>query len=279
MLVGSVPAFDTTVTSTLESAIQHLAEPTLEQTLEFCAAAPIERVFLHEAARRGLGRLLATIEDEHVTSLCHFGANLVPSGERASAFADAASRSRARMIIGDERAVSDLWDAARARMPAPREDRPGQPVFAIERVPEPGNSELREATPQDFDLLLPASAATHEGEIGIDPMLTDAEGFRRRTRQQIEEGRSWVWIEGGKILFKAEASAWTPDAVQLQQVWVDPELRNQRYGQRGLRDLIRLLLERVPCVCLFVRADNPAAIRLYEAVGMERVGAYRSLLF
>lgn len=183
------------------------------------------------------------------------------------------------MIIGDERAVSDLWDAARPRMPAPREDRPGQPVFAIEHPPEPGASGLREATRRDFDLLLPASAATHEGEIGIDPMLTDAEGFRRRTRQQIDEGRSWVWIEGKKILFKAEASAWTPDAVQLQQVWVDPELRNQGYGQRGLRDLIRLLLERVPRVCLFVRADNPAAIRLYEAVGMERVGSYRSLLF
>ena len=214
-----------------------------------------------------------------MTSLCHFGANLVPSGEQAAAFADAASRSRARMIIGDERAVTDLWEAARTRMPAPREDRPGQPVFAIEHAPEPGSSALREATSKDFDLLLPASAATHEGEIGIDPMLTDAEGFRRRTRQQIDEGRSWVWIEGGKILFKAEASAWTPDAVQLQQVWVDPEVRNQGYGQRGLRDLIRLLLERVPWVCLFVRADNPAAIRLYEAVGMERVNSYRSLLF
>ena len=117
------------------------------------------------------------------------------------------------MIIGDERAVTDLWDVARPRLPAPREDRPGQPVFAIERLPDPGGSALREATPEDFDLLLPASAATHEGEIGIDPMLTDAEGFRRRTRQQIEEGRSWVWIEGRRILFKAEASAWTPDAV------------------------------------------------------------------
>jgi ribosomal protein S18 acetylase RimI-like enzyme len=274
-----VAALDTTVTSTLESTIPHVEEPRLEETLEFCAAAPVERVFLHEAARRGLGRLLATIEHGRVTSLCHFGANVVPSGQHASAFAEAASRSRARMIIGDQGAVTDLWSAAEAHMPTPREDRPGQPVFAIERPPEPGGSGLREATRDDFELLLPASAATHEGEIGVDPLLADAEGFRRRTRQQIEERRSWVWIEGGHILFKAEASAWTPHAVQLQQVWVDPEVRNQGYGRRGLSDLIRLLLERVPCVCLFVRADNPAAIRLYEAVGMERVGSYRSLLF
>ena len=152
-------------------------------------------------------------------------------------------------------------------------------MFAIEEPPAPGGSGVRPAMPGDFDLLLPACAATHEGEIGIDPMRTDAAGFRRRTRQQIEDGRSWVWLEGGTILFKAEASAWTPHAVQLQQVWVDPGARGQGNAQRGLRDLSRMLLRRVPRVCLFVRADNPAAIRLYEAVGMDRVGSYRSLLF
>jgi ribosomal protein S18 acetylase RimI-like enzyme len=257
----------------------HLAEPSLEQVLEFCSAEPVERVFLEEAARRGLGRMLAATDGGKVSALCHFGANVVPSGAGSDAFAEVTAGSRARMIIGEEAAVSELWEAARSRMLPPREDRPGQPVFAIERMPEPGDSALREATKKDFELLMPACAATHEGEIGVNPLQADAEGFRRRTRQQIEDGRSWVWIENGTILFKAEASAWTPHAVQLQQVWVDPEARNQGYGRRGLRDLIRLLLDRAPRVCLFVRADNPAAIRLYERVGMERVGSYRSLLF
>jgi hypothetical protein len=95
---------------------------------------------------------------------------------------------------------------------------------------------------------------------------------------QIEEGRSWLWVEDGVILFKAEASAWTPDAVQLQQVWVDPTARRSRNGARGLSDLCLLLLERVPVVCLFVRAENVAAIRLYETIGMEHVLDYRSVL-
>jgi predicted GNAT family acetyltransferase len=81
------------------------------------------------------------------------------------------------------------------------------------------------------------------------------------------------------ILFKAEASAWTPSAIQLQQVWVDPEARRQGYGASGLRDLCRLLLEQVPAVCLFVRADNEPAIKLYRAIGMEHVLDYRSVLF
>ncbi len=256
-----------------------LTEPSLEQVLEFCAAEPVERVFLDEAARRGLGRMLATIEAGRVTALCHFGANVVPSGSGSGAFADPMAQAPARMIIGEEGAVTELWEAARGRMPEPREDRPGQPVFAIGVAPQPGETGLRPAQPEDFELLIPACAATHEGEIGVNPLHTDAQGFRRRTRQQIDEGRSWVWIEDGTILFKAEASARTPHAVQLQQVWVDPDARNQGYAQRGLRDLIRLLLERVPRVCLFVRADNPAAISLYQRVGMERVGSYRSLLF
>ena len=80
------------------------------------------------------------------------------------------------------------------------------------------------------------------------------------------------------IRFKAEASAWTPSAVQLQQVWVDPPVRRRGYASRGLRDLVRLLLERTPVVTLFVRTENAPAIGLYDAIGMERVLTYRSIL-
>ena len=110
-------------------------------------------------------------------------------------------------------------------------------------------------------------------------MRRDPNGFRWRTRTQIDEGRSWVWLEDGVILFKAEASAWTPAAVQLQQVWVDPPARRNGNASRALRDLIGLLIARVPAVCLFVRAENAPAIRLYETVGMRRTLAYRSVLF
>jgi predicted GNAT family acetyltransferase len=256
-----------------------LVEPALEQILAFCAEDPIERVFLEDAARRGFARFRAVEGDAALAALCYFGANVVPSGAGCDAFADEAAARQTRMIIGHERAVSELWGAARSVMPSPREDRPGQPVYVIEEPPGGDSTGLRAATLGDLDLLLPACAETHREELGVDPLLRDAEGFRRRTVSQIEEGRSWLWAENGTIFFKAEASAWTPSAVQLQQVWVDPAVREQGYGKRGLGDLCRLLLERTPAVCLFVRPENGAAIRLYETIGMRKVGTYRSLLF
>jgi RimJ/RimL family protein N-acetyltransferase len=254
--------------------------PTLDQVLAFCAEEPVERVFLEDIARRGLGRFTAVVEpDGRLEALCHVGANVVPSGRGCDAFAGAAARSGARMLIGEERAVSELWDVAGRRMPRPRDDRPGQPVYALREPPEPGETGLRAACPLDLELLVPACAAAHQEEIGVDPLRRDPEGFRWRTRQQVEEGRSWLWVEEGVIRFKAEASAWTPAAVQLQQVWVDPQARRRGYARRALCDLCRLLLQQVPAVCLFVRPENTPALRLYDSIGMTRELTYRSLVF
>ena len=125
----------------------------------------------------------------------------------------------------------------------------------------------------------PALSVAEAAGLGIDPLQRDREGFRWRTQAQIGEGRSWIWLDGDTILFKAEASAWTPQAVQWQQVWVDPSVRGRGFGSRGMRDLCRGLLERTPTVCLFVRADNEAGIRTYESIGMRRTISYRSLIF
>jgi ribosomal protein S18 acetylase RimI-like enzyme len=250
----------------------------LEQILAFCAEDPVERVFLEDVARRGLGRFAGLEERGRLEALCHVGANLVPSGRGVGRFAEVAEADP-RMIVGEERAVGDLWEALRARLPAPLDDRPGQPVYVLEERPEPGRSGLRAASLDDLEILVPAAAQAYLEEVGVDACERDPALFEWRTRAQIEQGRSWIWREDGAILFKAEASAWTPRAVQLQQVWVEPELRGRGYGRRALGDLCRLLLERTPVVCLFVRPENEPAIRLYESIGMRRTITYRSLIF
>jgi ribosomal protein S18 acetylase RimI-like enzyme len=256
-----------------------LVEPSTDQVLAYCAEEPVERVFLEDVARRGTGHFAALErEDGSLKALCHLGTNVVPSGEGCEGFAELASRASPRMLIGERRAVGDLWSASRRKLGRAREDRLRQPVYVSTAPPEPGGTGLRPATPTDLDLLVPACARAHQEELGVDPLRRDANGFRWRTRVQIEEGRSWLWVEDGVILFKAEASAWTPTAVQLQQVWVDPPARRLGNASRALRDLLVRLLGDVPAVCLFVRAENDAAIRLYETVGMRHVLDYRSVL-
>jgi RimJ/RimL family protein N-acetyltransferase len=260
--------------------VQRLVKrPRLSQILDFCAEEPIERVFLADVARRGLGRFAGLREGGRLVAVCHVGANVVPSGRGAAAFADIAARGGARMLVGEERAVTELWEAVRGRLPEPLEDRPGQPVYVLEEAPAAGESALRPARLDDLPPLVQASAAAYREEVGVDAYARDPALFEWRTRVQIEEGRSWLWTEDGRILFKAEASAWTDRAVQLQQVWVEPELRGRGYARRGLADLCRLLLERTPAVCLFVRPENVPAIRLYEGIGMRRTITYRSLIF
>jgi RimJ/RimL family protein N-acetyltransferase len=253
--------------------------PERDEVLAFCDEDPIERVFLADVATRGLGRFAALRAGEHLTALCHLGANVVPSGAGTAAFAELAAKARPRMLIGHEGAVTELWEAAQDRLPAVKEDRPGQPVYVLEEPPSPGGSELRLAEFGDLELLVRTSAAAYLEEAGIDAYARDPALFEWRTRTQIEEKRSWLWVRDGKILFKAEASAWTKHAVQLQQVWVEPELRGRGYAKQGLADLCVLLLETTPAVCLFVRPENAVAIGLYEALGMRRAGTYRSLIF
>src|ERR671931_1425779 len=97
-----------------------VVEPALEAILEFCAEDPVERVFLEDVARRRLGRFSAFGDDGRLSALCHVGANVVPSGDDCGRFAEVAARGRARMIIGDEGPVTELWDVVGSRMPEPR---------------------------------------------------------------------------------------------------------------------------------------------------------------
>src|SRR5581483_7429680 len=97
-------------------------DPSLDEILAFCAEEPIERVFLEDIARRGLGRFSALADEGRLAALCHVGADVVPRGQP-------------RMIIGEERAVDALWSEAESGMPRPRDDRPGQPVYVLEEAP------------------------------------------------------------------------------------------------------------------------------------------------
>ena len=62
-----------------------LIEPKRDQILRFCEEDPVERVFLEDVARRGLGRFVGVVEGRELRALCHVGVNAVPSGRGCGA--------------------------------------------------------------------------------------------------------------------------------------------------------------------------------------------------
>jgi hypothetical protein len=183
------------------------------------------------------------------------------------------------MIIGEEAAVGELWAEASRRLPEPREDRPRQPVFVLDDPPEAGGSGLRAATPADLERLLPACALAHEEELGVDPLARDAEGFRWRTRSQIDDRRSWLWLEDDVILFKARRPRGRRRRCSCNRC--GSILRRDAVATRRVRSATSAAScssARLPSASSCGRR-NEAALALYRRIGMRHVLDYRSLVF
>ncbi|MCA1622181.1 MAG: GNAT family N-acetyltransferase [Acidobacteria bacterium] len=90
-------------------------------------------------------------------------------------------------------------------------------------------------------------------------------------------GRTWVVTEGGRLVFKAEVYAETPQAVYLEGVYVAPERRGGGYGLRCLSQLTRGLLRRSDPVCLLVNELNVAARAFYRKAGYRQRAVYDTI--
>ncbi len=138
-------------------------------------------------------------------------------------------------------------------------------------------SNLRPATIRDLDLLTPVHAQMALEESGTDPMDQDAAGFCDRYARRIEQGRTWVLVEDGKLLFKADVVAETPETTYIEGVWVHSEKRGQGYGRRCMSQLARMLLWRTKSICLFVNDENEGAQTFYKQSGYHLRAIYDTI--
>jgi ribosomal protein S18 acetylase RimI-like enzyme len=131
-------------------------------------------------------------------------------------------------------------------------------------APVPG---LRFARLNELDLVVPVHARMAFEECGVNPMDKDPVGFRQRCERRIRKGKTFVWVEGGRLIFKAEVISETPEVTYLEGIWVNPEERGKNYGQRCLSQLVRQLLDRAPSVILMVNQDFKRALNFYQRAG------------
>jgi predicted GNAT family acetyltransferase len=136
---------------------------------------------------------------------------------------------------------------------------------------------LRPATLDDLELVLPVQAELARAESGVSPLEVDPEGFRRRTARRIEQGRTWLVVEDGQLVFKAEVQSETPEVVYLEGIYVSPSARGRGFGARCLSQLSRQSLARAHSVCLLVNEENYDAHSLYRKVGFRFRSVYDTI--
>jgi predicted GNAT family acetyltransferase len=185
-----------------------------------------------------------------------------------------------RAIISPSHLVEPLWDRLRSRLDPPTVVRMNQPIYAIRRrLDFPDLQKARYSRLSDLDKLVPACAAMHKEEVGIDPLIRDAAGYRERIRELITLDRSIIRMEEGEIGAKCEFSAVTAEAVQLMGVWTHPRFRRKGLARETLREVCGHLFRKGKSVTLFVNDFNLPAIALYESLGFTQIGMNRALIW
>ncbi|MEU0135476.1 GNAT family N-acetyltransferase [Streptomyces sp. NPDC006296] len=267
----------------------------LPAALAILESEPVANAFVTSRVRiAGLdpwrlgGEMWGWYADGRLRSLCYSGANLVPvcaTPEAVRAFADRARRAgrRCSSIVGPAGPTAELWRLLEPSWGPAREVRPNQPLMAAEQPSAEVTADplVRRVRKEEMDVLMPACVAMFTEEVGISPLAGDGGLlYQARVAELIGAGRSFARIEDGKVLFKAEIGAATPQACQIQGVWVAPEFRGRGLSETGMAAVLRYALNDVaPVVSLYVNDYNTPARRAYSRVGFQETGAFMSVLF
>ena len=185
---------------------------------------------------------------------------------------------RTHMILGEKDKVEEFWnyyaDEGQEMRRACREL-----LFELRQAMQVREEieGLRRATLDDLDQIAPVQAAMAECESGINPLEVDPEGFRARCARRIEMGRVWVLENGGRIIFKVDIQADTPDVIYLEGVWVSPTERGKGIGRKCLRQLCQELLTRTKSVCVLVNEEHERSHTFFRMCNFKVRGIYDSI--
>lgn len=279
-----LPEADVTVTT------DQLAESEREEVLAFLAENPVHTVCL-----AGLVRDNGLVSDHNrgtfwgcrnsegrLEGVALVGHHTLVEARTPRAMGEfalvAQAATRLHLIMGKLEKVEEFWnlyadEGQRMRL-ACREL-----LFELRKpVETSGEAEgLRPAVPEDLDLIAPVQAHLVELESKVNPLDIDPEGFRSRCLRRIGMGRTWVVVEGGRLLFKAEVQAHTPDVIYLEGVYVCPSARGTGAGRMYMSALCRRMLARTRTVCLLANEENERAQRFYRACGFRLRSVYDTI--
>jgi predicted GNAT family acetyltransferase len=233
--------------------------------------------------RSGSDVLLWRDAEGTVRGVGYFGTQVVLHAERdeaVDAFASFARRLNSpRMIVGPVATIERFWKRTGALFGPHSAIRECQPVYALERRQlryTRADAGVARASLDELDEIVNNAAAMIVGELGNDPRRNGSD-FRSRTAGLIRNGWFWRYRIDGQLLFMCHVGSTSARTAQLQGVWAPVAARGHGYATGGLGAICDHLLDEYPTVSLYVNDFNAPAIALYERVGFEPVGAFRTI--
>lgn len=226
-----------------------------------------------------------------LTAVCWVGANIIPwgfdeAGLDALAMRLRHSRLTANSFVGDAGQVLGLWSRLSSHFREPREIRSPQ-LSMVYQGKNHGSvcpdMSVQLADPSSFDLIFPASVAMFTEEVGYDPSQP-GDYYAQRVRSFLENQRTYARFGSDfsgqtRVEFKADIGVLTSDLVQIQGVWVPPDMRGQGIAARGLCAVAEDIRERLGAgVHLYVNDYNLPAVRSYEKAGFATIGEYATII-
>jgi len=274
----------------LDISVQRLGQRDEAEVLAFLARRPLHTVtmagFIHDnglvsplnrgtfyGCRNRQGQL------EGVALIGHATLMETTTDRALAAFAEIAQQcTTTHMIMGEQQRVDEFWnyyaEGGQEMRLACREL-----LFEL-RWPIEVRQELsglRLATLDDLHLIMPVHAQMAFDESGVNPLERDPEGFRKRCARRIEQGRTWVMVEHGRLAFKADIISDTPAVTYLEGVWTAPERRGHGFSLRCFSQLATILLSHTQSICLLVNEQNQTAHHFYKRAGCKLRGIYDTI--
>ncbi|MBK7393872.1 MAG: GNAT family N-acetyltransferase [Chloracidobacterium sp.] len=264
-----------------------LTEDNKQEALMFLSLHPVNTVILSGWIRdhgivspKHRGTYYGCRNDNgDLTGVAIIGPNLLfeaTTDDAVGAFAQCARECPdVRMIFAKKEELDIFWRHYRpeVEMPEPstqRLIRSGGPISSnVEII-----NELRIANADDLDQIVSAHAEMVFAETGVDPLATDADGFRTRCAARVDVGRVWVWMKEGELVVKTDIIGDTPEAVYLEGLWVNPKERGKRISTRCMASLSEMFTKESKTVCGFVDADHVLADSLYRNAGFTDFAEY-----
>lgn len=264
----------------------------VDEALAVCAQDPVANVFVAarilESGLAGTRGPLFSYDVGTERALCWCAANVVPVQASSRALGALATkvvrrRSWASSVFGPADQVLDLWGRLERHWGPPREVRENQLVMTMATPPSalgvPVDPDVRPARLDELDAVVPAAAAMFTEEIGYPPFQGNGLAYRRGVAGLIEQGHSFVRVEDGEVVFKADLGSVALGVAQIQGVWVHPRWRGQGLAAPAMAAVVEQTLASVaPTATLYVNDFNAPAVATYRRVGFVQTGTFATVL-